>query len=91
MASKTLTIFGPPDLFAQDMRQIINDQEFRCALASSLLNGKLIKTNSDITFIVGEEKEKIHAHKVILSGRCVGLRLWLCSQLTRCVGQRCAT
>ena len=54
MASRGLTIFGPPDLFANDMRKLINDKEF-----------------SDIIFLVGEDKEKIHAHKVILSGRFV--------------------
>ena len=52
MASRGLTIFGPPDLFANDMRKLINDKEF-----------------SDIVFLVGDDKEKIHAHKVILSGR----------------------
>eukprot|EP00039_Didymoeca_costata_P020567 m.341695 g.341695 ORF g.341695 m.341695 type:complete len:283 (+) comp20362_c0_seq1:74-922(+) len=46
-------VYGPPDLFANDMRKIINEIEL-----------------SDICFVVGEDREKIHAHKIILAGRC---------------------
>ncbi len=71
MAGKgQMTIFGPPDLFANDMRKLINDTEFRLAAWNPFFI--LRHSNSicsDILFIVGEEKEKIHAHKVILSGR----------------------
>lgn len=53
MAHKSSSVYGAPELFAGDMRKIINDTEF-----------------SDLVFVVGEDREKIHAHKIILSARC---------------------
>lgn len=57
------TVYGDAELFAADMRKIINDTEL-----------------SDIQFVVGEDREKIHAHKIILSGRCEVFRAMFAEQ-----------
>eukprot|EP00040_Diaphanoeca_grandis_P043557 m.268431 g.268431 ORF g.268431 m.268431 type:complete len:284 (+) comp78466_c0_seq1:212-1063(+) len=46
-------VYGPKEMFASDMRRILNSPEF-----------------SDIEFLIGEDREPIRAHKIILSGRC---------------------
>lgn len=51
--NKGMIVYGRPDLFANDMRKIINDED-----------------HSDIQFVVGEDREKMFAHKVILGARC---------------------
>lgn len=48
-----MIVYGRPDLFAGDMRKIINEED-----------------HSDIQFVVGEDREKMFAHKVILGARC---------------------
>lgn len=64
MASgKGTVVFGSPEIFAGDMRKLINDEEL-----------------SDICFVVGEDKEKIFAHKVILAGRCEVFRAMFAEQ-----------
>ena len=54
MSHKGTQVYAAPDLFANDMRKVINEME-----------------HSDITFVVGEDREKIHAHKIILAGKHV--------------------
>eukprot|EP00051_Salpingoeca_urceolata_P005861 m.78205 g.78205 ORF g.78205 m.78205 type:complete len:296 (-) comp14575_c0_seq2:129-1016(-) len=56
-------VYGPPELFAKEMRRIINDPEF-----------------SDIQFVVGQDKDKIYAHKIILAGRCEVFRAMFAEQ-----------
>lgn len=60
---KTSQVFGPPELFATDMRKVINDPE-----------------HSDIVFVVGEDRERIHAHKIILAARCEVFRAMFADQ-----------
>lgn len=60
---KTSQVFGPPELFANDMRKVINDPE-----------------HSDIIFVVGEDRERIHAHKIILAARCEVFRAMFADQ-----------
>jgi len=63
MSSAAEAVYGDPELFAVDMRKIINDQEM-----------------SDIQFVVGEDREKVYAHKIILSGRCEVFRAMFAEQ-----------
>lgn len=57
------TVYGDGELFAMDMRKVINDPEL-----------------SDIQFVVGEDREKVYAHKIILAGRCEVFRAMFAEQ-----------
>jgi len=57
-------VWGNPDLFAKDMINAIHDQ-------SDL---------SDIQFVLGEDREKINAHKIILATRCEVFRAMFAEQ-----------
>ncbi|EDQ84649.1 uncharacterized protein MONBRDRAFT_30025 [Monosiga brevicollis MX1] len=57
------TVFGDAGEFAQEMKQVINENQY-----------------SDITFIVGDTREKIHAHRIILAARCEVFRAMFAEQ-----------
>lgn len=63
MSHKGTQVYAAPDLFANDMRKVINETE-----------------HSDICFVVGEDREKIHAHKIILAARCEVFRAMFAEQ-----------
>ena len=50
------------------------------ALACALVPGRTEWLLRDITFMVGEEKERIYAHKVILAARCEVFRAMFAEQ-----------
>lgn len=62
-SNKGMVVYGRPDLFATDMRKIINEEDY-----------------SDITFLVGEDRVKMFAHKVILGARCEVFRAMFVEQ-----------
>jgi len=66
MATSVEEVYGPKEMFASDMRRILNSSEF-----------------SDIEFLIGEDREPIKAHKIILSGRCEVFRAMFATESSK--------